>query len=174
LPPPVRSSIIQFCGCIAAVTRLHDRGNMERGVQEMASVKVTKRLHFAAAHRLRRDDWSDERNRSVFGLCSNPNWHGHNYELDVTIEGEIDPETGFVIDLGDVRQLVESRVIEQVDHRNLNLDVEWMRGLNPTTENLVVAIWQQIVDVLPSHVRLARLVLWETPRNYVEYTGDTT
>ena len=137
----------------------------------MPRVKVTRRLHYAAAHRLSRPDWSEEQNRAVFGLCANPNWHGHNYELDVTIEGDVDPETGFVIDLGKVRALVEERVVDQLDHRNLNVDVEWLSGVNPTTENLVVGIWQRIVDSLPGDVRLARLVLWETPRNYVEYEG---
>jgi 6-pyruvoyltetrahydropterin/6-carboxytetrahydropterin synthase len=138
----------------------------------MARVRVTRRLHFAAAHRLGRDDWSAERNEAVFGLCANPNWHGHNYELDVTVEGEIDPETGYVLDLKILRDLVEERVVSQVDHRNLNLDVPWLDGANPTTENLVVAIWDRIVGGLPSGIRLVRLILWETPRNYVEYTGE--
>lgn len=138
----------------------------------MARVKVTRRLHFAAAHRLGREDWSETKNREVFGLCANPNWHGHNYELDVTVEGEIDAETGFVLDLKELRELVERQVIDELDHRNLNLDVEWLRDLNPTTENLVVAMWQRIVPRLPAGVKLCRLLLWETPRNYVEYSGD--
>ena len=138
----------------------------------MARVRVTRRLHFAAAHRLSREDWTDEQNRAVFGLCANENWHGHNYELDVTVEGEIDPGTGFVMDLKKLRELVESRVIDDVDHRNLNIDVPWLRDANPTTENLVVGIWNRIVDGLPGEVRLTKLVLWETPRNYVEYTGE--
>lgn len=138
----------------------------------MPRVRVTRRLHFAAAHRLRREDWSDEKNRDVFGLCANENWHGHNYELDVTIEGEVDPDTGFVIDLKKVKELVESRVVNEIDHRNLNVDVEWMKNVNPTTENLVVGMWKRIVAELPAGVHLARLVLWETPRNYVEYTGQ--
>jgi 6-pyruvoyltetrahydropterin/6-carboxytetrahydropterin synthase len=137
----------------------------------MSRVKVTRRVHFAAAHRLRRAEWSDEKNLAVFGLCANPNWHGHNYELDVTVEGEVDAETGFVIDLKKVRDLVESEVIKDIDHRNLNVDVPWMKDIIPTTENLVVAMWQRIVGCLPDEVTLARLVLWETPRNYVEYTG---
>jgi 6-pyruvoyltetrahydropterin/6-carboxytetrahydropterin synthase len=137
----------------------------------MARVKVTRRLHFCAAHRLGREEWSDEENARVFGSCANPNWHGHNYELDVTVEGEIDPETGFVYDLKALRELVERLVVDQVDHRNLNLDVEWFAGVNPTTENLVVAIWERLAGGLPADVRLARLVLWETPRNYVEYAG---
>ena len=138
----------------------------------MPRVSVTRRLHFAAAHRLGREDWSAERNQEVFGLCANPNWHGHNYELDVTLEGPVDPETGFVYDLKNLRELVEARVIADVDHMNLNLDVSWLRGVMPTTENLVVAIWHRIVGALPAHVRLQRIVLWETPRNYVEYAGE--
>jgi len=137
----------------------------------MARVRVTRRLHFSAAHKLGREDWSADRNEEVFGLCASPNWHGHNYELDVTLEGEIDPETGFVYDLKALRELVEARVVNDVDHRNLNLDVEWLSGVNPTTENLAVAIWRRIADGLPPHVQLVRIGLWETPRNYVEYDG---
>ena len=138
----------------------------------MARVRVTRRLHFSAAHRLGRAEWDESRNREVFGLCASPNWHGHNYELDVTVEGEVDAETGFVLDLKVLKELVESRVVADLDHRNLNLDVGWLEGLNPTTEQLVVGIWGRLVGALPGGVRLARLVLWETPRNYVEYTGD--
>jgi 6-pyruvoyltetrahydropterin/6-carboxytetrahydropterin synthase len=138
----------------------------------MARVKVTRRVHFCAAHRLGREEWDAARNISVFGSCANPNWHGHNYELDVTVEGEIDPETGFVYDLKELRDVVEGRVVDDLDHRNLNLDVSWLAGVNPTTENLVVAMWERLRSELPSRVRLARLVLWETPRNYVEYTGE--
>lgn len=138
----------------------------------MARVKVTRRVHFCAAHRLGRDDWSAAENARVFGACANPNWHGHNYEMDVTVEGEVDAATGFVYDLKDLRELVEDRVVNDVDHRNLNLDVAWLEGVNPTTENLVVAAWRRLEAVLPDQVRLVRLVLWETPRNYVEYSGD--
>lgn len=138
----------------------------------MARVKVTRRLHFAAAHRLGREEWSEAKNREVFGLCANPNWHGHNYEVDVTVEGEIDPETGFVLDLKRLREVVEQYVVDELDHRNLNLDVAWLEGLNPTTENLVVAMWRRLVAYLPREVTLSRLVLWETPRNYVEYSGE--
>lgn len=137
----------------------------------MARVRVTRRLHFSAAHKLGRTDWSAQQNEEVFGLCASPNWHGHNYELDITVEGEIDPETGFVFDLKLLRETAERSVIDDVDHRNLNLDVPWLEGINPTTEHLVVAIWRQLVDKLPEGVRLSRLVLWETPRNYVEYDG---
>jgi 6-pyruvoyltetrahydropterin/6-carboxytetrahydropterin synthase len=135
-------------------------------------VRVTRRVHFCAAHRLGRPDWAAARNAEVFGLCANPNWHGHNYELDVTVEGAVDPGTGYVMDLKSLRDLVEARVIGDVDHRNLNLDVAWLGGVNPTTENLVVGIWHRMAPQLPDGVRLVRLVLWETPRNSVEYTGD--
>ena len=138
----------------------------------MAKVRVTRRVHFCAAHRLGRADWTEARNREVFGLCANPNWHGHNYEMDVTVEGEIDPETGYVYDLKALRTLVEERVIDDLDHGNLNLDVPWLAEANPTTENLVVAMWQRLAGGLPAHVRLRRIVLWETPRNSVEYSGE--
>ncbi len=150
-------------------------GEVERvpgTVRVAPRVRVTRRLHFSAAHRLGRPDWSDPRNAEVFGLCSNPNWHGHNYEIDVTVEGEVDPETGFVLDLKILRDLVEARVIDELDHKNLNLDVPWLADVNPTTENLVVAIWRRIASGLPERVTLKRLVLWETPRNSVEYTGE--
>ena len=137
----------------------------------MPRVRVTRRLHFSAAHRLFREEWSDERNRDVFGDCSNPHWHGHNYELDVTVEGPVDPETGFVVDLKTLRDLVGERVVDDVDHRNLNLEVPWLEGVIPSTENLAVAVWDRLTDRLPEGVRLERVVLWETPRNYVEYTG---
>lgn len=138
----------------------------------MPRVRVTRRLHFSAAHRLYRPDWSDDRNAEVFGACSNPLWHGHNYEIDVTVEGEVDPETGYVMDLKVLRDQVEARVVEDVDHRNLNQQVPWLEGVNPTTENLVVAIWNRLAGALPEGVRLARIVLWETPRNSVEYAGE--
>lgn len=138
----------------------------------MPRVRVTRTLHFAAAHRLHRADWSDSRNREVFGDCANPNWHGHNYELDVTVEGDIDSETGYVIDLKELKEIVKAAVIRDVDHRNLNEEVAWMAGRNPTTENVVVAMWERIVPQLPEGLRLHRLVLHETPRNRAEYTGD--
>jgi 6-pyruvoyltetrahydropterin/6-carboxytetrahydropterin synthase len=138
----------------------------------MPEVRVTRRLHFSAAHRLFRPDWSEARNAEVFGDCSHPNWHGHNYELVVTVAGPVDPETGFVIDLKDLRDLVESRVVVDVDHRNLNLDVPWMKDVLPSTENFVVAIWDRLRNGLPRGIRLERIVLEETPRNSVEYTGE--
>lgn len=138
----------------------------------MPRVSVTRRVHFSAAHRLFRPDWSDERNQAVFGDCSNPHWHGHNYEMDVTVEGEVDPETGYVMDLKALKELVQGRVVRDLDHRNLNRQVPWLEGVNPTTENLVVAIWRLLEPALPDGIRLRRLTLWETPRNSVQYEGD--
>ena len=136
----------------------------------MPEVRVTRRLHFSAAHRLFRKDWSDARNAEVFGDCSNPNWHGHNYELDVTVEGAPDPATGYLVDLGEVRRIAEE-VLDDLDHRNLNLDVPWLEGIIPSTENLVVALWRRLAPRIPRG-RLARLVLYETPRNWAEYAGE--
>lgn len=137
----------------------------------MPTVRVTRRLHFSAAHRLHNPEFDEARNAEVYGLCNNPNWHGHNYELDVTVEGPVDRDTGYVLDLKQLRDVVEDVAIRDLDHRNLNLDVTWMSGILPSTENLVVALWRRIAPALPAG-KLVRLVLWETPRNYVEYTGD--
>ncbi len=138
----------------------------------MPRVRVTRRIHFSAAHRLFRPDWSDEQNAETFGDCANPHWHGHNYELDVTVEGEVDPETGYVMDLKLLKELVEKQVIRDVDHRNLNLQVAWLNGVNPTTENLIVAIWHRLRPHMPEGIALRRLVLRETERNHVEYEGE--
>jgi 6-pyruvoyltetrahydropterin/6-carboxytetrahydropterin synthase len=137
----------------------------------MPVVRATRRVHFCAAHRLYRAEWSDERNTEVFGDCSNPNWHGHTYELDVTVEGPVDAETGFVMDLKALKDLVEERVVADVDHRNLNLEVGWLGGMVPSTENVAVAIWDRIAGSMPEGVRLLKVVLHETPRHWVEYTG---
>ncbi len=137
----------------------------------MPTVRVTRRLHFSAAHRLHSDRLTADENARFYGLCNSPNFHGHNYELDVTVEGEIDPDTGYVLDLGELRDLVESAALTDLDHRNLNIDVPWLDGVIPSTENLVVRIWERIAERLPRG-RLAKLVLWETPRNYAEYTGE--
>ena len=136
----------------------------------MPTVRVTRRVHFNAAHRLHNPALSDEENRRIYGPCNNPNWHGHNYELDITVEGEPDPATGYLVDLGQVRDAAEE-VLRDVDHRNLNLDVPWLEGVIPSTENLVVAIWNRLAPRIPRG-RLARLVLRETPRNWAEYWGE--
>ncbi len=140
----------------------------------MRLVRATRLAHFSAAHRLHREDWSEERNADVFGDCSNPNWHGHNYELEVTVEGPIDPETGFVMDLKRLKELVEERVVRDVDHKNLNTEVRWLEGVNPSTENVTVAIWDRLVGALPAGMRLAKVLVRETPRNWVEYTGEVS
>jgi 6-pyruvoyltetrahydropterin/6-carboxytetrahydropterin synthase len=133
-------------------------------------VTVTRRLHFSAAHRVHNPAMSDDENRRVFGKCNNPNWHGHNYILDVSVTGTLDERTGYVIDLSRVKEIVEKRVIQHVDHRNLNLEVEFMRGIIPTTENVVVAFWRVLEPAL-APARLTKLVLWETVNNHVEYDG---
>jgi 6-pyruvoyltetrahydropterin/6-carboxytetrahydropterin synthase len=138
----------------------------------MPRVRATRRVHFNAAHRLFRSDWSEARNQEVFGDCSNPFWHGHNYELDITVEGRVNPETGYVLDLKDLKDLVQREVIQDVDHRNLNLQVPWLQGINPTSENFVVAIWNRLEGKMPEGVVLQHLVLWETPRNRVEYSRE--
>lgn len=135
----------------------------------MPTVTVTRHVHFNAAHRLHNPSLSDEENRRIFGPCNNPNFHGHNYELEVAVKGEVDPVTGFVANLDEVKRIVEQHVVSYLDHKNLNLDVPEFRALNPTTENLVVVIWRLLEGRLPG--RLARLVLWETPRNCVVYEG---
>jgi 6-pyruvoyltetrahydropterin/6-carboxytetrahydropterin synthase len=136
----------------------------------MPRVTVTRRLRFNAAHRVHNPALSDEENAAIFGKCNNPNWHGHNYILDVSVEGDIDAKTGYVFDLGALKQLVEREVVNKVDHRNFNLDVDFMESVIPTSENIIVAFWRLLADrVKPA--RLAKLVLWETENNYVEYTG---
>jgi 6-pyruvoyltetrahydropterin/6-carboxytetrahydropterin synthase len=136
----------------------------------MPRVTVTRRVHFNAAHRLHNPALSDEENRRTFGRCNNPNYHGHNYELEVSVEGNIDPTTGFVADLEVVKRIVEERVVSCLDHTNLNLDVPHFADVNPTAENIVIYIWQLLEGHLPG--KLNRLVLWETPRNHVVYEGD--
>ena len=133
-------------------------------------VTVTRRLHFSAAHRVHNPAMSDDENQRVFGKCNNPNWHGHNYILDVSVIGTLDPRTGYVIDLSRVKQIVEESVIRHVDHRNLNLEVDFLRGVIPTTENIVVGFWRVLEPALRP-ARLSKLVLWETVNNYVEYDG---
>lgn len=138
----------------------------------MSRVRVTTDLEFSAAHRVFNPEWTDERNHQVFGGCANPNWHGHNYKLRVTVEGELDPDTGFVIDFRDLNSLVDSVVIKDLDHKNINLDVPWMEGVISSAENMVIAIWNRISGVLPDGVELKKLTLWENSRSYVEYTGE--
>ena len=137
----------------------------------MLIVTVTRRLQFNAAHRVHNPALSDEENNRLFGKCNNPNWHGHNYTLDVSVSGSVDDRTGYVLDLGALKKIVEERAVNLIDHKNFNLDVPFMRGVIPTSENIVVAIWRELEPVIAPG-RLVRLVLWETPNNYVEYTGE--
>ena len=136
----------------------------------MPTLTVTRRLHFNAAHRVHNAALSAEENTALFGKCNNPNWHGHNYELEVSVTGAIDPRTGYVIDLAVLRDLVERELVSRLDHKNLNLDVPFLTGTNPTTENLVVACWRILAPVVAPG-KLTRLRLWETDNNYVEYEG---
>ena len=133
-------------------------------------VTVTRRMHFSAAHRVHNPAMSDEENRRTFGKCNNPHWHGHNYILDVSVNGPTDPKTGYVIDLSRVKEIVEREVVSKVDHRNLNLEVDFLRDTIPTTENVVVAFWRALEPALKP-AKLTKLVLWETVNNYVEYDG---
>ena len=137
----------------------------------MPVVHITRRAHFNAAHRLHNPNKSDEWNRATFGKCNNPNWHGHNYELEVTVSGEPSADTGYVVDLSELKQIMNDRVVDICDHANLNLDVPFLQGVMPSTENFAVAIWGQLVDALPSGT-LTSVRLFETPRNYVEYRGE--
>jgi 6-pyruvoyltetrahydropterin/6-carboxytetrahydropterin synthase len=136
----------------------------------MPIVTATRRLRFNAAHRIHNPSLSDAENTRLYGKCNNPNWHGHNYVLEVSVTGEIDSVTGYVMDLGILRDIVERTVIDQIDHRNLNLDVAMMRDINPTAENIVVACWNAIVPHI-APAQLSTLRLWETENNYVEYSG---
>jgi len=134
-------------------------------------VTVARKAHFNAAHRLHNPDWDDQRNRDVFGKCNNPNYHGHNYELIVKVKGEIDADTGYVIDMKVLKDLIKTQVEERFDHKNLNLDTEEFKTLNPTAENISVVIWNLLRPHIKTDLHLT-VVLYETQRNYVEYSGD--
>lgn len=134
-------------------------------------ITVNRRAHFNAAHRLYRKDWDNETNENVFGKCSNPNFHGHNYELIVGITGEIDQETGFLIDLKIVKDLIKKEVEDVLDHKNLNVEVPAFKNINPTVENIAVFIYNQMKPVLDAKYDLT-ITLYETPRNFVVYKGE--
>ena len=136
----------------------------------MPVVTVTRRLKFNAAHRVHNPALSDEENRATFGKCNNPHGHGHNYTLDVSVAGEVDPNTGYVFDLSRLKDLVTREVVDLVDHHNLNVDVSFMHDVIPTAENMIVQMWR-ILEGKIRPGRLVRLVLWETENNYVEYDG---
>ena len=133
-------------------------------------VTVSRRAHFNAAHRLHVENWSDEENSKIFGKCSNPNYHGHNYELIVSLTGEVNPKTGMVIDLKDLKDIIKEHIEEPLDHKNLNMDVEYFKNVMPSAENICIFIW----NTLRKHIDLDKeleVVLYETPRNFVKFSG---
>jgi 6-pyruvoyltetrahydropterin/6-carboxytetrahydropterin synthase len=134
-------------------------------------ITVSRKAHFNAAHRLNIPQWSEEENRAFFGLCNNGNFHGHNYDLIVSITGEIDPITGYLSDMKWLGQVIKDQIEDRFDHKNLNLDCEEFKTLNPTTENIAVVIWNILRKEIPSHHQL-KVTLYETERNFVEYNGN--
>ncbi len=135
------------------------------------NVTVCRKEHFNAAHRLSHPGWTDEQNRQVFGKCSNPNYHGHNYEIVVKVTGAVDPDTGFVYDMKVLGDLVRQEITERYDHKNLNLDTEDFKTLNPTAENMVVVMWNRLRPHLEQRLHLS-VTLFETERNFVEYPAE--
>jgi len=135
-------------------------------------VYLTRIEHFNAAHRLFNPNWTLEKNEATFGKCANKNWHGHNFELFVTIKGKPDPDTGFIFDAKKLSVIIRERVVDKLDHRNLNLDVDFMKDKLCSIENLVVGIWKELEPALPEQVKLHYIKLVETPRIYVEYYGE--
>jgi 6-pyruvoyltetrahydropterin/6-carboxytetrahydropterin synthase len=139
-------------------------------------VFITKQVHFCAAHRLYNPDWSREENEAVFGPCANENWHGHNFDLYITIKGNPDTDTGFVMNFKDLKKLVNREIIDKVDHKNLNVEVPFMKGKMTSCENLVIAFWNILEPMIPLHsnqrAKLHKLKLYETPTSYAEYYGN--
>lgn len=135
-------------------------------------VYITRREYFNAAHKLYHAEWSESKNLEVFGKCSNPNWHGHNYTLYVTVKGKPNPETGFIVNLVDVSRVTKELVINKMDHKNLNLDVDFMKGIIPSTENVAIAIWNQLEPAIKKlGAQLHCIKIYETENNFVEYFG---
>ena len=136
-------------------------------------IYVTRRVDFCASHRLFNPNYSDEQNKATYGNCSNLNGHGHNYVLDVTIKGPIDPETGMVIELNSLKMLIKSEVADHMDHKNLNVDVDFLKDVNPTVENLAVIIWERLESKIPNGT-LHEIKLFETERNFAVFRGETS
>lgn len=134
-------------------------------------ISVSRKSHFNAAHRLHLEHWSAEKNREVFGLCNNPHYHGHNYDLTVTVTGQLDEETGFLIDTKLLKDIIQEEIEERFDHKNLNLDVKEFENVNPTAENIAIVIWKLISKRLDKQLKL-NIKLYETERNFVEYSGN--
>lgn len=136
-------------------------------------IYLTRKEHFNAAHKLWNPNWSDAKNQEVFGKCANHNWHGHNFDLYVTVKGHPDPDTGFIMDLKKMSNIIQEHVIEKLDHMNLNMDVDFMRGKMASTENLAMAIWGELLPHLTqNNCKLHCIKLYETERNFVEYYGE--
>ena len=133
-------------------------------------ITVCRKAHFNAAHRLYNPKWQNSKNEKMFGLCNNPNYHGHNFDLIVKVTGEVDPETGYVIDMNILKEIIRENITSKYDHKNLNLDVDEFKSLNPTAENIAIAIWNDLRKKIDSKLGLS-IVLYETERNFVEYSG---
>ena len=134
------------------------------------NLTISRKAHFNAAHKLYRPDWSDEKNESVFGKCANENFHGHNYDLTVSLTGKVNPETGYVYDLGKLKDIIKQEVEDYLDHKNLNLDIPEFKNLNPTAENIAILIYDRLINHFKPNFKL-KITLFETPRNFVEYSG---
>ncbi len=140
--------------------------------QTMRTVYVTRRERFNAAHKLWNHDWDEAKNKEVFGKCANPNWHGHNYELHVTVKGEPAADTGYCMDLKDLKTIINEHVVEPLDHKNINLDVPFMKGKMASTEELIIAVWEQLeAPIAATGCTLHKILLYETENNYAEYYG---
>jgi 6-pyruvoyltetrahydropterin/6-carboxytetrahydropterin synthase len=138
-------------------------------------IYITKRFHFSASHRVYNAELTNEENFKLYGNCSNPNWHGHNYVLEVTVAGEVDRELGYLMDLKELKKTVDETIIEKVDHRNLNIDVDFMKGIIPSSENIAVKFWNELEDRLTNpNAKLYSVKLFETENNFVEYKGNKT
>ncbi len=146
------------------------QGKINRNFAQLMEITVSRKAHFNAAHRLHVPHWSDEENKNFFGLCNNPNYHGHNYELIVSVTGKVDPVSGYLIDIKTLSDLIKQEVEERFDHKNLNLDTEEFKTLNPTAENIAFVIWNLLKPKLNPTLQL-KITLYETERNYVEYQG---
>ena len=135
------------------------------------SITVYRKSHFNAAHRLYRPDWDDQKNDDVFGKCNNPNFHGHNYELEVGVTGEVDPVTGYLIDVKKLKTIIKEEIEDYLDHKNLNLDIPEFKDINPTMENIAILIWKKLREKLEDDFKIS-VTLYETPRNYAVYNGE--
>ena len=137
-------------------------------------IYITRKEHFNAAHKLYNPDWSEEKNRDVFGVCSNENWHGHNYEILVTVKGKVDTESGMIINLKSLSDIIKEEILDKVDHKNLNIDVPFLEGVITTTENVTVKFWEVLENRLKQDniCKLHRIRLYETPRNFIDYYGE--